>query len=107
MAKAAEYNVPIDPVELGPVLMRMAETMSYDDCAVIHKALSAAGEALFEELGYDGMSTHNDVIDEVDAYASEFVAKSDSGVSKFAVQADIFATNPALYDEYLATRRSR
>lgn len=107
VAKAAEYNVPIDPSELGPVLMRMAESMAYEDCAVIHKALSAAGEALFEELGYDGMASHNDIIAEVDAYAAEFVAKSDSPVSKHAAQADIFSSNPALYDQYLATRNSR
>jgi hypothetical protein len=107
VAKAAEYNVPIDPVELGPVLMRMANAMDYEDCAVIHKALSAAGEALFEELGYDGMASHNDVIAEVDAYASEFITKSDSKVSKFTAQADIFSSNPALYDQYLATRNSR
>jgi hypothetical protein len=107
VSKAEEYNVPIDPVELGPVLMRMASTMSYDDCAVIHKALSAAGEALFEELGYQGMASHNDVISEVDAYASALVAKSDTTVSKFSAQADVFASNPALYDEYMATRHSR
>ena len=47
ISKAEEYNLPVDPKELGPVLYRMAETMEYDDCAVIAKCLETAGEILF------------------------------------------------------------
>ena len=43
ISKAADYNLPVAPDELGPVLYRMAESMSYDDCAVIAKCLETAG----------------------------------------------------------------
>jgi len=105
ISKAAEYNVPIAPEDLGPVLMRMAETMSYDDCAVIHKALTSAGEILWEEVGYQGLSDNSDVFSQVDALAGDFVSKSESGVSKHAAVADLFASNPRAYDEYLAEKR--
>ena len=54
ISKAAEYNLPIAPDELGPVLYRMAESMSFDDCKVIAKALETAGEIIFEETGLPG-----------------------------------------------------
>lgn len=103
VSKAAEYNVPIPADELGPVLYRMAETMSYDDCAVIHKALTAAGEMLFEEAGYQGGGDNADIMDQVNAFATERVE-----VGKSAGPADIagvFDDSPAAYDEYLASRR--
>lgn len=105
ISKAAEYNVPIAPEELGPVLMRMADSMSYDDCAVIHKALTAAGEIIWEEVGYQGLSDNSDVFSQVDALAGEFVSKADGNVSKHAAVADLFATNPRAYDEYLSQKR--
>ena len=61
VSKAAEYNLPVDPTELGPVLYRMAETMSYDDCAVIAKCLETAGSILFEEVGYQGGGDNDDI----------------------------------------------
>lgn len=102
---AKSYNVPVDGAELGPVLMRMAETMSYDDCAVIHKALSAAGEAIYEEIGFIGGGDNVDVLTQVDAYLDESIAKSAESVSKAKAMEDFFATNPAAYDEYIASRR--
>lgn len=105
ISKAAEYNVPIAPEDLGPVLMRMADTMSYEDCAVIHKALTASGEILWEEVGYQGLSDNSDVFSQVDALAGEFVSKADSGISKHAAVADLFSHNPRAYDEYLAEKR--
>ena len=105
ISKAADYNVPIAPEDLGPVLMRMADTMSYEDCAVIHKALTASGEILWEEVGYQGLSDNSDVFSQVDALAGEFVSKADSGISKHAAVADLFSTNPRAYDEYLAEKR--
>jgi hypothetical protein len=102
---AKNYNVPVDPNVLGPVLMRMAETMSYEDCAVIHKSLTSAGSALFEEVGFIGGGDNPDVMQRVDAFLSDGISKSEGTVSKAAALEDFFMSNPAAYDEYVAERR--
>jgi hypothetical protein len=104
---AKGYNVPIEPTALGPVLMRMADSMSYDDCAVIHKALTSAGSALFEEVGFIGGADNNDVMSQVDAFLSQDVTKSAEGIAKAAAVEDFFRTNPSAYDEYRADLRTR
>jgi hypothetical protein len=104
ISKAEEYNVPVDPRALGPVLYRMAETMSYEDCSVIHKCLEAAGEAIFEEVGYIGGGDNVDVLDQVDAQAQELIGKS-AGTSPEQAWGQVFEDNPAAYDEYLAQSR--
>lgn len=102
IAKAAEYNLPVDPTELGPVLYRMAETMSYDDCAVIAKCLESTGEILFTELGFQGGGDNGDVMDLVQAQAIEIgKAATPENISK------VFDENPAAYDEYLSAQRGR
>jgi hypothetical protein len=106
---AKGYTTPIAPDELGPVLKRCAESLSYEDCAVIHKALSAAGEGLFDEVGVQGSGSNNEIFSEVEAMAGE-VSKAFSGdteLSKAAAIEQVFASNPAAYDEYLATRYNR
>jgi hypothetical protein len=105
VAKAAEYSLPIDPQELGPVLMRMAETMSYDDCAVIAKALDATS-GIFEELGVQGMGSNADPFAEIEALAEGAVSKaaSDGKTSKEELIAKHFEENPAAYDQWLADR---
>ena len=102
VSKAAEYNIPEDPEILGPVLMRMAEQMSYDDCAVIHKALCASGEMLFTEAGYDSRGVPDDPMSQIDAYLEEQVSKSSNGVSKASVTTAFFDSNPEAYDAYRA-----
>lgn len=102
ISKAAEYNLPIAPEELGPVLYRMAETMSYDDCAVIAKALETAGNILFEEVGFQGGGDNGDIMSAVEAQAVE-IGKSASPENVAAV----FDQNPAAYDEYLSAQRGR
>ena len=67
ISKAAEYNLPVPPDELGPVLYRMAEQMDYDDCAVIAKCLETAGAILYEEVGFQGGGDNNDVYSQVEA----------------------------------------
>jgi hypothetical protein len=104
ISKAEEYNVPVDPRELGPVLYRMAETMSYEDCSVIHKCLEAAGQAIFEEVGFIGGGDNVDVLDQVSAQAQELVGKS-AGTSAEDAWGSVFDSNPAAYDEYLAQSR--
>ena len=103
---AKNYNVPIEPTTLAPVLMRMAETMSYEDCAVIHKALTTAGSLIFEEVGVMGMGDNADVMQRVDAFLEEGISKSDGKISKADAMADFFLQNPAAYDEYVADRNN-
>ena len=104
IAKAGEYNVPIEPGELGPVLMRMAESMSFEDCSVIHKALTAAGEMLFAEAGFSGQADNADPMQQIEAYLDEArVAKSGGEISKHQAITDFFTDNPAAYDEYVAS----
>ena len=102
ISKAAEYNLPVDPNELGPVLYRMAETMDYDDCAVIAKCLESAGALIFEEQGYIGGGDNADVMSQVEAHAVE-IGKSADPVTISAV----FDQSPEAYDAYLADRRGR
>lgn len=104
ISKAAEYNVPVDAHDLGPVLYRMAETMSFEDCSIIHKCLEAAGEMIFEEVGFLGGGDNVDVLDAVDAQAQELVGKA-AGTSSEEAWSQVFESNPAAYDEYLAQSR--
>ena len=99
---AKTYNLPVEPSELAPVLMAIAETLPYEYGEVIHKALSAAGEILFEEVGTQGYASNNDVLTSVDAYIDENIAKAD--ISKAQAVEAVFAENPNAYDEYMATR---
>jgi hypothetical protein len=104
---AKNYNIPVEPTALGPVLMRMADSMSYEDCAVIHKALTSAGSALYDEVGFIGGGDNQDVMTQVSAFLEQDIAKSEAGVSKAAAVENYFASNPAAYDEYVAEMRNR
>lgn len=104
ISKAAEYNVPIDAAELGPVLMRAASALSYEDCAVIHKALTAAGEMLYTEAGFDGIGAPEDPMAQIDAFLDDRVAKSD-GSSKASAMTAFFDDNPGAYDALRSERR--
>lgn len=104
---AKGYNIPVDPDELGPVLMRMAESMTDEDCAVVHKALSGAGEALFAEVGFIGGGDNVDVMSQVDAALDEAISKADGKVSKAAAMEEYFLAHPEAYDEYVATQGGR
>lgn len=99
---AKSYNLPVESDELAPVLMAIAETLPYEYGEVIHKALSAAGEIIFNEIGYEGGGSNNDVLAQVDAYIDQNVSKSDISKSE-AIEA-VFLDNPDAYDEYMATR---
>lgn len=100
ISKAAEYNLPVDPAELGPVLFRMAETMNYEDCAVIAKCLDGASEMIFAEKGFIGGGDNNDIMSQVEAQAVE-IGKSAAPEHINAV----FDAHPDAYDQYLADRR--
>lgn len=105
VSKAAEYNVPIAAEELGPVLMRAAEALSYEDCAVIHKALTAAGEMLYTEAGFDGTGASDDPMEQIDAFLDERLAKSAAGLTRESASTAFFDDNPGAYDALRAERR--
>jgi hypothetical protein len=104
VAKAAEYNVPVDPRELGPVLYRMAETMSFEDCSVIAKCLETAGEMLFQEVGFKGSGDNADPMAVIEGLSAE-IGKSADG--KGPSLEEILDSNPQAYDEYLRDQRTR
>lgn len=106
ISKAAEYNLPIPATELGPVLYRMAETMSFEDCSVIAKALETAGEIIFEEKGYSGGGDNADVYSQVAAHAYDQFGKSENFDSVSAINT-VFDQNPDAYDEYLRSQQAR
>ena len=106
VSKAAEYNLPVAADELGPVLYRMAETMSYDDCAVIAKCLETAGQILFEEVGYQGGGDNADIYSQVELAAHEQFGKAEDYNAATAIN-KVFEMNPDAYDEYLAAQRNR
>lgn len=101
---AKSYNVPVDPNVLGPVLMRMSESMSFDDCRVIHKALTDAGRHIFDEIGHVGGGDNYDIMSQVDAFLSEDVSKAADQVSKSAGVENYFAQNPDAYDRYMSEK---
>jgi len=106
ISKAAEYNLPVAPDELGPVLYRMAETMSYDDCSVIAKALETAGAILYEEVGFQGGGDNSDVYSQVEAAAYDTFGKAEDFSEPAAIN-KMFDMNPDAYDEYLLSQRNR
>ena len=106
ISKAEEYNLPVSPDELGPVLYRMAETMSYDDCAVIAKCLETAGEIIFEETGYQGGGDNADIYSQVEAHAYDVFGKAENFDAVSAVNT-VFDQNPDAYDEYLRSQQAR
>ena len=104
ISKAADYNLPVAADELGPVLYRMAESMSYDDCAVIAKCLETAGAIIYEELGYTGGGDNADVYSQVEAHAYDTFGKAEGFNAVDAIN-KVFDSNPEAYDEYLAAQR--
>lgn len=112
ISKAAEYNVPIAPEELGPVLMNLAEAelngaLPEGCCDVIHKALDAAGELIYTEIGYQGGGDNADVMSMVEAQLAEQVSKSDSSLTKEQALSKAFESDPSLYEQYLLDRANR
>lgn len=103
---AKSYAVGVEPEVLGPVLKRCAEALSPEDQEVLAHALSVGTEAIekfFEESGTYGGGSNSDVLNSVDAYLDENVAKSDEDRNAHIVK--MFEKNPDLYTEYDAERQ--
>lgn len=99
---AKSYNLPIQDEVLGGVLLECAEKLSEESCTIIAKCLEAAGEAVFLEQGAIGGGDNSDVLAQVNAYANTQVSKS--GMTPEEFQAEVFSSNPELYDEYLSEK---
>lgn len=102
IAKAASYNLPVDPVEFGPIIMKMASVLDDDEFDLVDKVFTAVGDTLYSELGYVGGGDNASVLDQVDSLAEEMVGKADGEFSKAEAAVALFAANPDAYDAYLA-----
>lgn len=102
ISKAASYNLPVDPEEFGPIIMKMASVLDDAEFELVDKVFAAVGDALYTELGYIGGADNASVLDTVDSLADELLAKSDGGFSKAEAVTAMLAANPDAYDAYLA-----
>lgn len=100
ISKAAEYNLPVSPEVLGPILKSIAEVLDEEELDVLDALLSAVGDALYDEIGYVGESSNSSVMDQVDSMAGEYVGKSDFSHAQMTTA--MFEANPAAYDAYLS-----
>ena len=105
---AKSYTLPgVEADVLGGVLKRAAESLSYEDCEVIGKALEFAADAadqLFHEQGSIGGGDNSDVLRLVDEHVDGMVSKGAGEGSRAELVAKMFADNPEAYDQYLAER---
>lgn len=101
IAKAAEYNLPVEADVFGPILKAVAEVLTDEQLDVLDEVLSAAGDMLYAEIGYVGDTDNDSVTARVDAAAAELVGKSANYTHEQATVA-LYASNPDAYDAYLA-----
>jgi hypothetical protein len=99
IAKAAEYNLPVSPGVLGPILKAMTEVLDDEQLEVVDQLFASVGDALYDEIGYVGDTDNVSVLDQVNAFAGELVNKSDLSPEQAQVLA--FESNPAAYEAYL------
>ncbi len=102
ISKAAEYNLPVSPEVLGPILKSAATVLSDEQLDVLDQLFSGIGEYLYEELGVVGDTDNSDVYSQVDLAARELVGKADGTISAEQATTMMFETNPAAYEQYLA-----
>lgn len=105
IAKADEYNLPVEPEAFGPVLKRLVERMDEADLEVLDQVFKAAGDLLFNEYGHVGGGANSSVIDEVDALASQMVSKAGGAFSTAEAQVALLEANPEMYDLYIQEGR--
>lgn len=106
VAKAAEYELPVEPAVFGPILKAIAEVLDDDQLDVLDAVLSSRGVAL-DELGYAGGATNSGVLDEVNGLAAELVTKAGGSVSTEQASTALFEHNPGAYEAYLSEQDGR
>lgn len=111
ISKAAEWEgVGVAADVLGPVLHRMAKSMSNEDCTVIRQVLDNSGD-IFKSYGVDGDHVLDDPLAEIQAYANEHsaeLAKSAGRdvLSKEQATAAFFDTNSDARRAYTLAKRA-
>lgn len=100
ISKAAEYNLPVAPDVLGPILKAVATVLTDEQLDVLDALFEAVGDALYDEVGYVGDTDNQSVLNQVNGYADELVGKAD--ISKAEAVVAMFEANPSAYEAYLA-----
>ena len=103
ISKAAEYNLPVDPEDLGLILKAASTVLTGEQLDLLDQLFSGIGEVLYEEIGYEGDADNNSVMDVVDGYVGEYIGKADATAEMISTA--IFDVNPEAYDAYLAENR--
>ena len=107
ISKAAEYNLPVDPTDLGLILKSAAAVLTDEQLDTLDQLFTSIGEFLYSEVGVLGDNDNVDVMSQVDAYTDELVGKSADGLSGAEAQVMLLATNPEMYDMYLSENGGR
>lgn len=101
ISKAAEYNLPVDPVDLGLILKAAATVLDDDQLDLLDQLFEAIGDDIYDEIGVVGDTDNSDVLSQVDLFAEELVGKSDGGLSMAEASTLLFEQNPEAYEMYL------
>lgn len=101
ISKAAEYNLPVDPTDLGLILKAAATVLTDDQLDLLDQLFEAIGDDIYNEIGAVGDTDNSDVLSQVDQFAAELVGKSEGGLSMAEASTMLFEQNPAAYEEYL------
>lgn len=102
ISKASEYNLPVSPEVLGPILKSAATVLTDEELDVLDQLFTGISEYLYEELGAVGDTDNDDVYSQVDRAARELVGKADGQISPEQATVMMFENNPAAYEQYLA-----
>jgi len=97
---AKSYNLPVEDDELARVMKNVNENLPQEDAEIIAKCFAMASDALFAEEGAIGGGDNSDIMNHVNAFAQDQVAKS-GDLSAVDATIEAFSANPELYDRYL------
>lgn len=111
IAKAAEFNLPVAPEVLGPILKKMATVLDDAELDIVEKVFTDVGDALYDEVGYVGTGSNgSSVFDELDAIAKAAVSKAATGGQEISQEDALIAAlelNPEAYAAYNAEYMGR
>lgn len=100
---AKGYGLPGDPADIAVILKSAADTMPAEHLEYLDRLFSSAGEQLYAEHGSALGMQESSVMSQIEAMASQAVAKAD--VSEAQAIVELYAANDEAYDAYLAETR--
>lgn len=100
VSKAADYDLPVHPEVLGPILKAMVEVLDDDQLDVVDRLFTSAG-VVYKEAGYTGGALNGGIVDEVAGMAAELVGKSAGALTMEQAAVAVYENSPEAYDEYL------